>query len=74
MRRPVSHAGSGRLAELADRLGLSRALGQFAGSGGRARRPKPARVLCDLILKCLPTVIARTPAKGRLRWQSGVVI
>jgi hypothetical protein len=48
--RPVSHAGSGRLAELADRLGLSRALGQFAGSGGRARRPKPATVLCDLIL------------------------
>jgi hypothetical protein len=29
--RLVSRAGSGRLAELADRLGLSRALGQFAG-------------------------------------------
>jgi len=40
--RPVSRAGSGRLAELADRLGLSRALDQqLAGSGVQARRPKP---------------------------------
>jgi hypothetical protein len=47
----VSHAGIGLLAELADRLGLTRALGQFAGpSGGRARRHPPARVLRDLIV------------------------
>jgi hypothetical protein len=47
----VSHAGIGLLAELADRLGLTRALGQFAGpSGGRARRHQPARVLRDLIV------------------------
>jgi hypothetical protein len=47
----VSHAGIGLLAELADRLGLTLALGQFAGpSGGRARRHQPARVLRDLIV------------------------
>jgi hypothetical protein len=47
----VSHAGIGLLAELADRLGLTRALGQLAGpSGGRARRHQPARVLRDLIV------------------------
>ena len=40
----VSHAGIGLLAELADRLGLTRALGQFAGpSGGRpAATSQPA--------------------------------
>jgi hypothetical protein len=47
----VSHAGIGLLAELADRLGLTRALEQFAGpSGGRARRHQPAKVLRDLVV------------------------
>jgi len=53
--RLVSHAGVALLAELADRLGLTRALDRFAVSragGGRRRRRRhaPAKVLRDLIV------------------------
>jgi Transposase DDE domain group 1 len=49
--RLVSHAGVGLLAELADRLGLTGALEQFAvPASGRARRHPPARVLRDAIV------------------------
>jgi hypothetical protein len=49
--RLISHAGIGLLAELADRVGLTVALGRFvAGRGGRARRHPPARVLRDLVV------------------------
>jgi Transposase DDE domain group 1 len=47
----VSHAGVGLLAELADRLGLTAALGRFAVPvSGRARRHPPARVVRDAIV------------------------
>jgi hypothetical protein len=47
----VSQAGIGLLAQLADRIGLTRALEQFAGpNGGRARRHQPGRVLRDLVV------------------------
>jgi hypothetical protein len=53
--RLVSHAGVALLAELADRLGLTRALGRFAVGGAghgrmRRRRHPPAKVLRDLIV------------------------
>ena len=53
--RLVSHAGVALLAELADRLGLTRALDRFvvirAGHGRmRRRRHAPAKVLRDLIV------------------------
>ena len=53
--RLVSHAGGALLAELADRLGLTRALDRFAvgrpGHGRmRRRRHAPAKVLRDLIV------------------------
>jgi hypothetical protein len=49
--RLVSHAGVALLAELADRLGLTRALERLVvGRHGRARRHQPARVLRDLIV------------------------
>jgi hypothetical protein len=53
--RLVSHAGVALLVELADRLGLTGALGQFAvgdDGGGRTRRRRhaPAKVLRDLIV------------------------
>jgi hypothetical protein len=49
--RLVSHAGVGLLAELADRVGLTAAVGRLAArSRGRARRHPPARVLRDLIV------------------------
>jgi hypothetical protein len=44
----VSHAGVGLLAELADWIGLTGALGRFAVAPGRARRHPIARVLRDL--------------------------
>jgi len=49
--RLVSHAGVGLLAELADRVGLTAALGRFiTPRAGRARRHPPARVLRDLVV------------------------
>jgi hypothetical protein len=49
--RLVSHAGVGLLAELADRLGLTTALGRFAvPQAGRKRRHPPARVVRDAIV------------------------
>ena len=45
----VSHAGSALLAEVADRLGLTRALSaRVGGAAARRRRPRPGRVVRDL--------------------------
>jgi hypothetical protein len=46
----VSHAGVGLLAELADRVGLTGALGRVAVAPGRARRHPIPRILRDLIV------------------------
>jgi len=48
----ISHAGVGLLAELADRLGLTRALARLAVRHPRSRRRRhqPAKVLRDLIV------------------------
>jgi Transposase DDE domain group 1 len=49
--RLVTHAGIGLLAELANRLGLTAALGRYATPvSGRARRHPPARVVRDAIV------------------------
>ena len=48
--RLVSHAGVGLLAELADRIGLTGALGRVAVPPGRARQHPIPRILRDLVV------------------------